>query len=154
MTRNEVDKMRKVDLSMKENNKHLTVKKLVETSGNKKRAATDLNCSVRHINRMIQGYKKSGKEFFIHGNCGRKPVHTLDDNTKQLIVDLYRTKYSDANITHYSELLEKHERIKVSPSTIRSTLLNEFILSPKAKHTTKKNLDKYLKSLKKDANSK
>lgn len=154
MTRNEVDGMRKVDLSMEENNKYLTIKKLVEINGNKKRAAIALNCSVRHINRMIKGYKESGKEFFIHGNRGRKPAHTLDDSTKQLVVDLYRTKYSDANITHYSELLEKHEDIKVSPSTIRATLLNEFILSPKAKRTTKKNLDNYLKSLKKATNSK
>lgn len=146
--------MRKVDLRMEENNKYLTIKKLVETNGNKKRAAIALNCSVRHINRMIKGYKEGGKEFFIHGNRGRKPANTLDDNTKQLIVDLYRTKYSDANITHYSELLEKHENIKVSPSTIRATLLNEFILSPKAKRVTKKNLDKHLKELKKTANSK
>lgn len=154
MTRNEVLIMRKVNLTMEEMDKYSTIKKLIETDGNKKRAAIALNCSVRHINRMIKGYKESGKEFFIHGNRGKKPVHTLNDNTKQLIVDLYRTKYSDANITHYSELLEKHESIKVSPSTIRATLLDEFILSPKAKRATKKNLDKYLKSLKKDANSK
>jgi transposase len=154
MTRSEVDRMRKVDLSMVENNKYLTIKKLVETNGNKGRAAIALNCSVRHVNRMIKGYKESGKEFFVHGNRGRKPVHTLDDNTKQLIVDLYRTKYSDANVTHYSELLEKHESIKVAPSTIRAALLNEFILSPKAKRATKKNLNEHLKNLKKDANSK
>jgi len=146
--------MRKVDLNMEENNKYLTIKKLAETNGNKKRAAIALNCSVRHINRMIKGYKENGKEFFVHGNCGRKPVHTLDGDTKQLIVDLYRTKYPDANITHFSELLEKYESIKVSPSTIRATLLDEFILSPKAKRTTKKNLHKHLKSLKKDSNSK
>lgn len=154
MTINEVDRMRKVNLTMEENNKYLTIKKLVETNGNKKRAAIALNCSVRHINRMINGYKESGKDFFVHGNRGRKPVHTLDGNTKQLIVDLYRTKYTDANITHFSELLEKHESIKVSPSTIRATLLDEFILSPKAKRSTKKNLDEYLKSLKKGVNSK
>jgi transposase len=154
MTRSEVDRMRKVDLSMVENNKYLTIKKLVETNGNKGRAAIALNCSVRHVNRMIKGYKESGKEFFVHGNRGRKPVHTLDYNTKQLIVDLYRTKYSDANVTHYSELLEKHESIKVAPSTIRAALLNEFILSPKAKRATKKNLNEHLKNLKKDANSK
>jgi len=154
MTRNEVLIMRKVNLTMKEMDKYSTIKKLIETNGNKKRAAVALNCSQRHINRMIKGYKESGKEFFIHGNRGRKPVHTLDDTTKQLIVDLYRTKYSDANITHYSELLGKYEHIKVSPSTIRATLLNEFILSPKAKRATKKNLVKHLESLKKDGNSK
>ncbi|NMB98189.1 MAG: hypothetical protein GYA02_16550 [Clostridiaceae bacterium] len=72
--------MRKVILTMDENQKYETIKKLVETNGNKKRAAISLNCSERHINRMIKGYKQYGKSFFIHGNRGRKPAHALDDN--------------------------------------------------------------------------
>ena len=28
--------------------------------------------SIRQINRLIAGYKEYGKEFFIHGNRGRK----------------------------------------------------------------------------------
>jgi len=26
---------------------------------------------------MIAGYKSKGKEYFIHGNRGRKPIHTI-----------------------------------------------------------------------------
>jgi len=139
--------MRKVNLKMEENQKYITIKKLVETNGNKKRAAINLNCTIRTINRMINGYKKNGKEYFVHGNRGRKPTHALEDKTKQMILDLYRTKYSDANFTHYSELLEKFENIKASPSTIRSILIQEFILSPKAKRATKRDLTKILKEL-------
>lgn len=43
--------MRKVELRMNENIKYMVIKKLVETNGNKKRAAIKLNCTVRHINR-------------------------------------------------------------------------------------------------------
>lgn len=145
--------MRKVDLKMEENNKYLTIKKLVENDGNKKRAAIALGCSIRHINRMIKGYKEKGKEYFLHGNRGRKPVHALDDNTRKMIVDLYRTKYFDANITHYSELLKSQENINVSPSTIRAALLDEYILSPKAKKNTKKKLNNHLNQLKSKLNS-
>ncbi|NEU06670.1 MULTISPECIES: ISNCY family transposase [Clostridium] len=136
---------------MKEETKYNIIKKLVDTNGNKQRAAISLGCTVRHINRLIKGYKEHGKEFFVHGNKGRKPVHTLDDSTKQLIVDLYRTKYEGSNLTHYSELLSKFEDINVSPSTIRNILAKSFILSPKAKKTTKKNLTNHLKELKKSA---
>jgi DNA-binding NtrC family response regulator len=52
--------MRKVILTMEENEKYLTIKKLVETGGNKKRAALYLNCTARQINRMIKGYKLQG----------------------------------------------------------------------------------------------
>jgi transposase len=138
---------------MKENDKYITIKKLVETNGNKKRAALVLNCSLRHINRMIKGYKEHGKEYFIHGNRGRKPAHAFDEKTNNLILDLYRTKYPDANLTHFSELLEKHEHIKASPSAIRSILMQEFILSPKAKRATKKKIKEHLKELKNKAKS-
>lgn len=81
MSLREVVTLRKVELTMEENNKYLTIKKLVETGGNKKRAAMYLNCSIRHINRMIKGYQQEGKSYFIHGNRGRKPVHTFNDKT-------------------------------------------------------------------------
>lgn len=145
--------MRKVILAMDENQKYTTIKKLVEANGNKKRAALSLNCTVRHINRMIKGYKQEGKAYFIHGNSGRKPVHALDDNTEQLIIDLYRTKYDDANITHFSELLLKHENVSVSPSCIRKILFGEYILSPKARRATKKKVTAHLLELKKTAKS-
>ncbi|WP_058953544.1 ISNCY family transposase [Clostridium tyrobutyricum] len=139
---------------MNENTKYNIIKKLVESNGNKKRAAIQINCTVRHINRMIKGYKEKGKDFFIHGNRGRKPIHALDNSTKQTIVDLYRTKYEGTNLTHFSELLEEFEGIKVSSNTIRSILLKEFILSPKAKHTSKKYLQAKLKDIQKSTKSK
>lgn len=146
--------MRKVILTMSEKNKYDVIKKLVDNNGNKQRAAITLGCTTRTINRMINGYKAYGKEFFVHGNKGRKPVHSLSDDTKKLIVDLYRTKYHDSNSTHYSELLARFEKINVAPTTIRGILFNDFILSPKAKKVTKKNLNTRLKELKKSAKTK
>ena len=49
--------MRKVELRMNEEYKYKIIKKLVETNGNKKRAAVMLNKSVRQVDRMIEGYK-------------------------------------------------------------------------------------------------
>lgn len=46
--------MRKVELNLKENQQYKVIKKLVETNGNKKRAAIKLNCTQRHINRLIK----------------------------------------------------------------------------------------------------
>lgn len=139
--------IRKVLLTMEENQKYEIIKKLVDTNGNKKTAALKIGCSDRHINRLIKGYKEQGKSFFVHGNRGRQPAITLPTDTKQLILDLYRNKYYDCNLTHYSELLAEKENIKVSVSTISSILRKEFILSPKAKRSTKKALKKELKAL-------
>lgn len=42
---------------MKEQKKYEVIKKLKETNGNKKRAAVELGCTVRHVNRMLKGYE-------------------------------------------------------------------------------------------------
>ena len=146
--------MRKVVLRMNEQFKYEIIKKLVDENGNKKRAAQKLKCSVRTINRLIKLYKEKGKGGFIHGNRDRKPACTIDVDTKSLVIDLYRTKYDEANIKHFSELLAKHENIIVSDTTIRSWLFEENILSPKAKRKTKKKLKNKLKALKVEAKTK
>lgn len=146
--------MRKVTLTMDENKKYEIIKKLVDTNGNKQRAAIELDCTVRHINRMIKGYQEKGKVFFVHGNKGKKPANAFNSTQRQNILDLYRTKYYDANFEHYSELLEKYESIKISTSAIRNILMYEYILSPKATRKTRKNMTKKLKDLQKTAKSK
>jgi hypothetical protein len=138
---------------MTEQQKYDIIKKLVDSKGNKKAAALKLNCTPRHINRMINGYNTEGKSYFVHGNRGRKPAHTISADIKTTVVDLYKTKYYDANFDHYSELLAKHESIIVSPSSLRTLLMNESILSPKARRSTKKKLKAQLKEKLKSSKS-
>lgn len=142
-----MDTIRKVLLTMDENQKYEVIKKLLDSNGNKKTAALKIGCSDRHINRLIKGYQEQGKSFFVHGNHGRQPAITLPTDTKQLVLDLYRTKYCDCNLTHYSELLAERENIKVSVSAITSILRKEYILSPKANRSSKKAVKKELKAL-------
>lgn len=146
--------MRKVDLTMTENKNYKIIKKLVDTQGNKKRASLEIDCSIRHVNRMIQGYKDQGKVYFVHGNRGKKPAHAIPDDRKKAIVDLYRTKYWDANFTHFSELLSKFETISVSSNTVHALLSENSILSPKARKSTKKKMKKLLEEKRDQAISK
>ena len=111
--------MRKVVLTMTEYAKYRIIKKLVETNGNKNRAAIELGCSRRHVNRLIKGYKEKGKAFFVHGNRGRKPVNAIGNDVREEILTLYDNKYYEANFSHYAELLEKYEGIAVSKSFLR-----------------------------------
>ncbi|MBK5245585.1 MAG: transposase, partial [Eubacteriaceae bacterium] len=139
---------------MNEELKYQTIKLLVDTNGNKKTAALRIGCSVRHINRMINGYRELGKSFFIHGNQGRQPARAVGNEIKRLIVDLYRTKYFGTNFQHFQELLGDHEKIHVSISVIRSVLASAFILSPKANRLTKKNLKLQLEAMQQSTSSK
>jgi len=140
--------MRKVLLTMNELQKYNTIKKLVETNGNKHAAAHKIGCSTRHLYRLINGYHEQGKIFFSHGNKGRLPKHTISTDLKNTILSLYREKYFHCNFTHFKELLLLFEGIQLSTTSISSILRTEFILSPKATRKSKKTLNAELKALK------
>ena len=146
--------MRKVVLTLKEQEKYNVIKKLLETNGNKKRAAKKLRISERQINRLIAGYKEFGKQFFVHGNRGRKPVNALSFEFKNHIEDLYTTKYFDCTYTLFTELLAEKENIFLSVAEVGNILRQRYILSPKTHKVTKKNIKKLLLQQKKQANSK
>ena len=137
---------------MNEQKKYETIKYLADhPDASKDRAALVLNCTRRHINCMLAGYKKYGKEFFVHGNRGRKPATTIPAQSRQIIVDLYRNKYFNANFQHFTELLAKHEQIHISASSVASILEGEYILSPKVTKAKQKRLKKALQAAKQAA---
>ena len=141
---------------MDEQRKYEVIKGLVDhpDTANKDRAALILGCTKRHINRMIQGYVKDGKAFFIHGNRGKKPATTICLDVRSQVLDLYRTKYYEANFEHYTELLKKHEGISISSSSVMSILESEYILSPKATKAKRRRIKQALRAKKEAATSK
>lgn len=146
--------MKKVELKMNEELKYLTIKKLVETNGNKKRASIKLNCTLRHIDRMIAGYKEKGKEYFIHGNRGKTPAIALSNELKDQIEQLYLSKYYDCNYTAFTEFLADRENIFVSVDEARVLLRDRYILSPRSHKSTRKRLRKQLLDEQKRAKTK
>jgi transposase len=145
--------MRKVALNMKEEFQYKIIKKLVESNGNKQRAAIKLNCTVRHINRLIKKFKEGGKESFVHGNKNKEPVNKISQEDKVKILDIYCTKLHDANLRHATELLQENFDISISDTTLNSILKSHFILSPKAQRNTKRRMKKKLKALQEQAYS-
>jgi hypothetical protein len=148
-----VEMMRRIELTVDGEKKYEVIKELVEHNGNKNRAAKNLCCTRRSIDRYIKGYKTYGKRFFVHGNSGRKPAHAFSDEVKASIIDLYRTKYYDATYQHFTELLQEFEGIKVSEAVVRKTLMTQYLLSPRATKHTKKEVRKLLEERKKTENS-
>ena len=126
--------------------KYRIIKELVTHGGNKLRAAEALGCHKRSIDRYILGYNAEGKAFFIHGNSGRKPVHSIPEKQRKDISDIYLNKYYDANFAHFTELLERDEGVKVSESFVRGVLSSEDILSPRATRKTKRDYKAKLKA--------
>ena len=139
---------------MYEQKKYEVIKKLVDSQGNKDRAAITLGITRRQVNRLIIAYREKGKAAFVHGNRGRKPAITTPDEVRNAVVDLYRTKYYEANFVHFKELLEKNEGISLSVSAITSFLEAELIFSPRISKAKKKRIKKELEQKKAAAKTK
>lgn len=149
-----IHRLKRVDLRMNEQLKYEVIKSLVDHNGNKKAAALKLGCTTRHINRLIQKYKQNGKTAFIHGNRGRKPLHSFTESQKLEILTLYNNKYYDATFTYACELLAKNDGIFISPSALTKIMYENFIPSPRTTKTVRKRLAKELRTQQKNVSTK
>jgi len=100
-------------------------------------AAKLLNLSERQVIRLKKGVLQHGAAFVIHKNRGRKPSHTISKDVQDTIVELKRKKYQEANFNHFKELLEEHEHITVSYSTVHRILSRAGIMSPQKRRKPK-----------------
>jgi transposase len=101
-------------------------------------AAAALGISERQVTRLRNGVRAEGAAFLIHKNTNRTPAHTATEEEKRKIVELYRgEKYLGANFLHYSELLEEHEGLSISRSTVHRALTEAGIESPKKRRRFK-----------------
>ena len=124
MTQKEITRLRVINQTI---DKVITIKEAAELLG----------LSERQVIRLKKGVVEQGPAFIIHKNRGRKPQHTLPDEVRMKIVELKQTKYQEANFNHFVELLEEHEDIKVSYTSVHRILTQAGIKSPK-KHRKRK----------------
>ena len=66
-----------------------------------------------------------------HGHRGRKPPKATPDAVVADVIRLARTKYEGANHTHLSELLNERDGIDIGRTTLRRTLVNAGLSSPR-----------------------
>ena len=98
--------------------------------------------------------KNLEKSFFVHGNRGRKTKHALTDEFKNEIETLYTSKYFDCTYTQFTEYLAERENIFLSVQEVSQMLRERYILSPRSRKITKKNLKKKLLAQKEKSKSK
>ena len=139
--------MRKVELRMNELEKYKIIKAVSEGRKTKLRASTELDLSIRQINRLLRKYNEMGKQAFVHRNRDRKPVTAFTNEFKDLLEDLYITKYFDCTYTLFTELLAERENIFISIDEARKILRSRYILSPKAHKVTRRAVKKELQKL-------
>lgn len=68
----------------------------------------------------------------VHGNRGRNPVHAITDEVRGEVVRLFKERYYDFNISHFTEHLNERECISISRSSVSRILKLEGIRSKRS----------------------
>jgi transposase len=97
-----------------------------------KEASETLGLTKRQARRILAKYIREGEKGITHAARGRRSPRALSEDIKAKVVKLYDEKYSDSNFTHFSELLEEREKIKLSLSSVGRILKSAGKESKKA----------------------
>lgn len=125
-------------MSQTQLNRFAIISKVIDGSLTLAEAAVGLGISQRQVIRLKKGVLAQGAEALIHKNTNRKPAHSFPQSIVDKIISLKQSElYQSANFTHFQELLQRQEGIKISYSSLYDLLTNAGIKSPKKRRRFK-----------------
>lgn len=93
--------------------------------------ADGLGISVRQVRRLIQAYRMKGAAGLIHGNRGRVSPRRTPDATRQQIIDLLRSDYTDYNTSALHDVLQDEHGVRISYTALRHIRMAAGFPSPR-----------------------
>lgn len=130
--------MKGIEFTEMDIEKLIVIQSIIDGKRTGKEASIKLNLSERQIWRLVKKVKDNGIEGIKHGNCFNKQPRFITNEFKEKIKDLKLSEdYCDTNFSHFQELLEEHENIKISYTSLYK-ILSEFDIKSKKKHRDRK----------------
>lgn len=118
--------------------KLIVIQSVINGKKTGKQASEKLNLSERQIWRLVSKVKNKGNIGIKHANCFNNKPRFITEEFKNKIKDLKLSNdYCDTNFTHFQELLEERENIKISYTSLYKILTEKGIKSKK-KHKDRK----------------
>src|SRR6202165_1674234 len=114
--------MKDITMNGKEQKRAMILTGVVEGRFTAGEAAELMSLSGRQERRLRRAFVRAGALALVHGNRGRRPVHTLNERLRERVVDLAGHLYSGCNDQHLTELLAEREGIVLSRSSVRRIL--------------------------------
>jgi transposase len=116
-------------LNTHEQKRVMVLNRILEGHLSTTEAAPLLQLTKRQVQCILATYRKEGAAALVHGNRGRPPIHRIDDDTRQRVMNLAQTTYAGANYQHLRDLLEEREGIVLSRASVPRIVL---LLRPQA----------------------
>jgi transposase len=115
--------MEVITLRQQEVTRYGVIKGVIDRKLSNSEAATLLDISRRQVIRIKNKVRRVGLQGIVHGNRGKRPKLAIGDETKEMILSLYQSRYYGFNVTHFGEFLKESHGIDVSRETLRKLLL-------------------------------
>jgi hypothetical protein len=116
----------------------------------KKKAARELQITLRQVNRLILVDKELGKAGFIHGNRGKRPKNAYPIALQEQVIKTYQEEFvfekHAFNLTHFTQFYNQEHGTTLSEHTIWNWAYKHDVLSPKARRATKKRKAKEIRN--------
>ena len=90
-----------------------------------------MGVSARHTRRILAAYREEGAAALAHGHRGRRAPNKTPETLRSEVLRLARSRYSETNHTHLSELLREREGIEIGRTTLRHILTSAGLKSPR-----------------------
>jgi len=100
-------------------------------------AAQILGVTPRWLLKLRKSVALEGKSALVHGNKGKRPANRLEDEVRERILELARTKYVGFNDQHFTEKLVEVEELSVSRSSVRRLLRDAGVGLSRKRRTSK-----------------
>ena len=123
--------MENVTLTQKEQAKLQVLNSLLAEHMTLDQAATLMGVSARHTRRILAAYREEGAAALAHGHRGRRAPNKTPETLRSEVLRLARSRYSETNHTHLSELLREREGIEIGRTTLRRILVAAGLKSPR-----------------------
>lgn len=130
--------MKGIEFTEMDIEKLIVIQSVIEGKRTGKEASDKLDLSERQIWRLVKKVKNNGTNGIKHGNCFIKQPRFITEEFKIKIKNLKLSDdYCDTNFTHFQELLDERENIKISYTSLYK-ILTEYGIKSKKKHKERK----------------
>lgn len=130
--------MKGIEFTEMDIEKLIVIQSVIDGKRTGKEASDKLNLSERQIWRLVNKVRSKGAAGIKHGNCFINQPRFITEDFKEHIKNLKLSDdYCDTNFSHFKELLEEHENINISYTSLYK-ILTEFGIKSKKKHKDRK----------------
>lgn len=106
----------------------------------REQAAEILQLSERQVTRLSKRIYEDGVKGVIHKNTGKTPANKTSCDLRRQIIQLYKGKYSNFNMIHALQMIEKEQGLKVPYSVFRRWCAQEQIQKVSYRRAKPRNL--------------